>query len=94
MKQMDVPEEMKVEYNLDDWQVPVSAKILQPVLFKDGDSYCCVLGPDPTEGILGCGPTPDLALQDWDVHVRELLDAGNAAGDVAEFIRVNLKSAT
>lgn len=66
MKQLDVPSEMKINMDFADNKVPESARTFQPVLFKDGDSYCCVLGPNQQEGVYGCGETPIAALKDWD----------------------------
>ncbi len=47
MKQLNVPAEMKVDVDYSDKQIPESAKIFTPLVFKDGDSFCVVLGPDP-----------------------------------------------
>jgi hypothetical protein len=71
MKQLSVPDEMKVEIDYSSKEVPESVKTFQPLLFKDGNSYCCVLGPDPQLGVFGCGDTPFHALQDWDKHLKE-----------------------
>ena len=71
MKQLSVPDEMKVDIDYSNNEVPESVKTFQPLLFKDGNSYCCVLGPDPQQGIFGCGDTPIHALKDWDKHLKE-----------------------
>lgn len=66
--------------------VPLSgaAKALKPVLFKEGDSFCALLGPDPQAGVFGCGPTPKQALSDWDEHLKEYLAI---AGDDDEIVQ-------
>jgi hypothetical protein len=52
MEQMQIPEDMKVDVDYDTVDLPDSAKILEPVVFKEGDSYYCLPGPDPQTGIL------------------------------------------
>jgi hypothetical protein len=71
MKQLSVTNEMKVDIDYSNHEVPESVKTFQPLLYKDGDSYCCVLGPDPQLGIFGCGDTPIHALLDWDKHLKD-----------------------
>lgn len=86
MKQLDVPSEMKVQIDFSDNKIPESVKTFQPVLFKDGDSFCCVLGPDPQEGVYGCGNTPIAALKDWDKSLRQRMKATDKNDEVAVFI--------
>jgi len=86
MQQLTVPEEMKVDIDFSDKQLPDSVETFQPVLFKDGDSYCCVLGPDPQEGVFGCGPTPLDALKDWDKNLQERKKVTDKNDEVAAYI--------
>ena len=86
MKQLEVPSEMKVDIDFDDKKVPESARTFQPVLFKDGDSYCCVLGPDPQQGVFGCGKTPIAALKDWDKSLKQRMKANDKNDEVSLFI--------
>jgi hypothetical protein len=58
MRQIEVPDELKVAIDMNDKDIPDSAKTFQPVLFKDGDSFCCVIGSRSAEGVVGCGQTP------------------------------------
>ena len=37
-----------------------------PKIYKDGTAYCCLSGPNPTEGIFGGGLTEEEALEDWE----------------------------
>jgi len=70
MKAEDFPEShYPVDYNSP--QLPESVRQVKPIVYKDGDSFCCVSGPTLQEGIVGCGPTPELAMQDWDEHYKE-----------------------
>jgi hypothetical protein len=68
--------------------VPLSgaAQLLKPVVFKEGDSFCCLLGPDPQTGIFGCGPTPKQALSDWEEHLKEYLATADEDDYVLEYV--------
>lgn len=79
MKQMHIDPEAVIN-------VPLTgaAKELRPVVFKEGDSFCVLLGPDPQAGVFGCGSTPKQALSDWEDHLQEHL-AG--AGDDDEIVQ-------
>ena len=45
------------EYNL--------FSMLKPKLYKDQNTWCCLLGEDIISGISGFGDTPYLAILDW-----------------------------
>ena len=87
MIQLEVPDELKVAIDLDDKDIPESAKTFQPVLFKDGNSFCCVLGPDPEEGVFGCGQTPVEALKDWDKNLQQRMKVTEKNDEVALYIQ-------
>ena len=86
MKQLDVPSDMKIKIDFADNNLPESVRKFQPLLFKDGDSYCCVLGPDPQEGVFGCGKTPLAALKDWDKSLKQRMKLNDKNDEVALFI--------
>ena len=90
MKQLSVPDEMKVDVDFSEKQIPETAKSLRPLVFKDGDSYCVVLGPDPQEGVFGCGKTPLKALKDWDINLQKRKEITNPDDEVAFFINETL----
>jgi hypothetical protein len=90
MKQISVPDEMRVDIDYSNKEIPESVKTFQPLLYKDGDSYCCVLGPDPQLGIFGCGDTPIHALEDWDKHLKEFQPKGES-DEVGMYIQETLK---
>jgi len=92
MKQMTIPNENKIDLNFDTANLPVSIKIFQPLLFIDGNGYCCVLGPDPQEGIFGSGNTPDEALFDWDESLRKRIKTTNTDDKVAQYVINCLKT--
>lgn len=39
--------------------------MLNPKLYKDGNEWCCLLGENIQEGIVGFGKTPHKAILDW-----------------------------
>ncbi|AEW01086.1 hypothetical protein A4D02_14080 [Niastella koreensis] len=83
---MDLPAEMKVPIESSD-DLAVSVKNLHPLLFKDGDSYCCELGPNPAEGVFGCGKTVRDALVDWDMNLQERIKNADENDEAAAFAR-------
>ena len=90
MKQMDIDKKYLIPVDSEDADVPKSVKLLKPVLFHEGDAFCCLLGPDPQEGIFGCGQTQQQALEDWDMHAKERLKGRNPDDSLAKEITTNL----
>src|ERR1700712_3708672 len=80
MKQMQVPESMIVLVDFEDKNIPAAAREFKPVMYHDGESYCCLLGEDPQVGIFGCGSTREQALEDWDKPFNERI-SNNPPGD-------------
>lgn len=74
MEQIIAPEEMKVKINFQKPGIPYTANLLQPVVFKDGENYCCALGANLQEGIFGLGETPEQAIQDWDNNLTKRIE--------------------
>jgi hypothetical protein len=85
MKQMDISDDVKIVVDYEDTDLPYTVKELQPTLWIDGNSYCCVLGPNPKQGVFGCGITPVAALLNWDDHLRERIKKGNPADQVVQY---------
>lgn len=70
MEQMQIDPESRIEIDYQDWTVNAATKALQPVVFKQGDAYFCLLGPDPQVGIFGCGDTAFDAITDWEQNMQ------------------------
>jgi hypothetical protein len=87
MKQLEVPEEMKADVDISGPDIPASVKQLRPVVFREGNAYCCLLGPDPQAGVFGCGSSAKEALQDWDRNLQALKKSGNETDEVLQYIR-------
>jgi len=62
---------INTDYNAED--LPESVKKYHPVVYKDGDEYCCILGPNPQDGIFGSGSNVQEAVMDWDSHYRDYM---------------------
>jgi hypothetical protein len=72
MEEFYTANETKVEINYSYEYLPTSVKNLHPLLFHDGKSYRCMLGPDLQLNIVGYGETPEAALYQWDKLWQEL----------------------
>jgi hypothetical protein len=81
MKQMNIDPEQIVEA-----EYTGAAIALKPIVFKDGDSYCCVLGPDPQQGVFGCGDTPAEALAEWETNLQLRLKNANQDDEVVRAV--------
>lgn len=92
MKQMDADLSVKIEVDYNDTDLPRTVKELKPVLWIDGDSYRCVLGPDLQSGVSGQGNTPVKALLDWDDHLRLRMKNIDPNDEVAQFAVDALKA--
>jgi hypothetical protein len=85
---MDAMEQMKVNKDqLVQVAMTGAASALQPVVFKEGDSYCCLLGPDPEIGVMGCGDTALEAVKDWDDHLADHLSKAGEQDEVVRHVR-------
>ncbi|MDQ0638356.1 hypothetical protein QF042_001921 [Pedobacter sp. W3I1] len=86
MKQMNVSEEKRVGFDFSRFRLPQCVSKLHPLLFKEGNTYFAVLGPDPQSGIFGCGDTPEDALMDWNDHLRESLRNPDPNNQVIQYV--------
>lgn len=80
MKQMHVAENQKVDFNYDNADVPEMVKILRPLVYKEGNTFSCLLGPDLKTGIYGGGNTAEEAVRKW----AEILEKRIVACDLDE----------
>jgi hypothetical protein len=91
MKQMQIDPESKVDIDFTTPDTDRTLKTLQPVVYKNGDSFCCLLGEDPTQGIFGCGGSPQEAIDDWKVKLQKRMDQHDEDDELAEFVIDSLK---
>lgn len=92
MEQLNVADELKVPIDFTDKELPPSVNTFRPLLFHDGNAFCCVLGPDPQEGVFGCGESPKAALMDWDKHLQERIAKHKENDPVATYIDETLRA--
>lgn len=92
MKQMNIPRQMQVpvDYERKDLSGPV--RQLRPVVWKEGTDFCCLLGPDPQEGVFGCGATAEAAINDWETHMKQRLQQAGLADEVAQYVKDALET--
>jgi hypothetical protein len=86
MEQMNVSEEKKVSFDFSRFRLPRYVGEFQPLLFKEGDSYCAILGPDLQYGIFGRGSTPEAALADWNDNLLNSLRHPDLDNPVMQFV--------
>ena len=87
MEQMNVEESRKINIDFDEEALPKSAKKLQPLVWKDGELYFCLLGPNPQNGVFGSGDTPLLAIVDWDAHLTTRLANATEDDEVTQYVK-------
>ncbi len=62
-----------VSVNYEDHLLPESVKEFKPVVFQDGNAFRCLSDVDNEETVTGSGETTEMAIADWDQHLRESL---------------------
>ncbi len=86
MIQMKVDPVNVIPINYNDPFIPDSLQRFNPTLYKQGDFFCCILGPNPQQGIFGCGHSPDAAINAWNVHFLEQLSHPTADNEVMQYV--------
>lgn len=86
MKQMVISEEAVVHVNYESADFPATVRQFKPVIFKEKDSFCCILGPDKETGVFGCGRSVKEAIKDWDASFHKRLSNYKEDDEVARFL--------
>jgi len=60
---------MLVTDDIEDKAVPEVIREFRLAVYRDGESFCFLLGDDPQGGIFVCGETKELVLSDWLQHL-------------------------
>lgn len=92
MEQIRIPREMIVRFDYEAKDVPSSVRELRPVIFQDGNDFCCVLGPDMRNGIFACGLSPQEALKNWQRNLVERIKNHAEDDEVAIYVVDTLKA--
>lgn len=68
MKRMSLEkEDVHVDYTAEN--IPDSVKNFRPVIYRDGEDYCCILGTE--NAVVGTGNTLEEAMSNWDRAYQE-----------------------
>lgn len=90
MEQMKIDQQAIVPVDFENEGLSRNLKLFRPAVFKDGDSYCALLGPDPTTGIFGCGSSAEAAMLDWDNHLNDFVRSHDPDDPLAEYVLATL----
>lgn len=83
---MRIPEEQQVSIDYASSRYSGLVKELKPVLYREGSSFCCLLGPDTGTGVLGRGTSEEQAIADWEARLRERLRTLDEEDEVGTYI--------
>ncbi len=64
-----------------------AAKLLQPIVFKNGDQYSCVLGIDNQTCIYGSGDSIEQAIQEWDNNLQVHLESAGTDDPIVRKVK-------
>ena len=92
MHQLVIPKDILVEIDFTDPSVPVSVKQFRPLLWREGNSFCCLLGPDMVHGVFGCGSTAEETLTDWSDNLQYRLDHPQENDCIVQYVEDVLHS--
>lgn len=76
---------VRIDYEAAD--IPEPVRQTRPILYRQGEDYCCLLGPDQSSGILGRGSSVQEALSDFTRHFQQRLEHPISGDPVSEFIQ-------
>src|ERR1700676_2936867 len=79
------PEDV-VEINYEEPDFPPSFLAFKPIIFKSDHLYCCLLGPNPQEGIFGFGYTVASAISQWNQEFKRRLINRPIKDPIAQFV--------
>lgn len=86
MEELKVKATQKISFDFSRFRLPQYVAEFKPLLYREGDQYCALFGPDIEAGIFGCGNTPEDALIDWNDHLREKLRSPDFNDPVIQYI--------
>ena len=86
MTQMQIDQRNVIPLNYNDIIHPKSVRVMKPTLFKVGELFCCLLGPDPKSGIFGTGNTMRAAVWSWNLHFHEQLKDPTVDPKVMDYV--------
>jgi hypothetical protein len=90
MEQMIFDQNLIVDIDFTAADVEKTLKTLQPVVFRDNERFCCHLGSDLENGILGCGDSPEAAITDWKEQLKLRIADASEEDELATFVKDSL----
>lgn len=64
-----------------------ASKLLQPIVFKNGDQYSCILGVDNQTCIYGAGETIEQAIQEWNNNLQVHLETAGSDDPIVKKVK-------
>lgn len=92
MEQMKDDEHRQVPINYEANEFSMEVRELRPVVFRDGESYCCLLGADPQSGVFRCGDTARQAIEDWEQHLQERMESNPKDDELVQYVKDTLNA--
>lgn len=83
---MNVHPDKEISFEFSRFRLPHYVNEFRPLLFRNGENYFAVLGPDLQNGICGLGDTPEDALIDWSDKLRERMRNPEANDPVINYV--------
>lgn len=84
---MRISEEATLPLNYEDQSLSRAVRELRPVIYRDGGSFRCLLGPDIEAGITGTGESPEAAIESWTQCLRQRLETVTINDEVAQYAK-------
>jgi hypothetical protein len=90
MEQMIIDPAVIVDIDFTAADVDRTLKTLQPVVFREGEQFCCHLGPNMEQGILGKGDSPGAAIEAWKAALKQRVETAGEDDELATFVKDSL----
>lgn len=87
MQQILIDKSLVVPLDYDSKKLHGYIRQFKPTLYREGEAFVCVLGPDEETAIYGRGSTEDEALQDWETAFNERLKSKGENDVVVQYIK-------
>jgi hypothetical protein len=90
MEQMNVEEHKKILIDYDDSSLSKFVRQFRPMIYRDGDQFCCILGPNPESGVFACSDTLESALSEWTEELKKRASTPGSNDEVKQYINDTL----
>ncbi len=92
MQSMNIYRSLIVPVNYD---LPDNSRFirrLRPMVYRQGDEYCCMIGSDQQGTIFGRGAAPGIAIKNWEDNLVRRLEHIEDEDDITKIARRRLIS--